>query len=52
MAAGLVLHLVCVPTEWSPALFIAACITWVAGAMLVLLRGGEALRMVKGHADT
>lgn len=40
------------PAEWSPALFIAACITWVAGAMLVLLRGGEALRMVKGHADT
>lgn len=38
------------PVEWSSALFIAACITWVAGAMLVLLRGGEALRTLKGHA--
>ena len=39
------------PAEWSPALFIAACITWVAGAMLVLLRGGEALRTLKGRSD-
>jgi hypothetical protein len=36
------------PTEWSPALFIAACITWVAGLMVVMLRGGEALRTLKG----
>ncbi|WP_430430464.1 hypothetical protein [Oceanicaulis sp.] len=36
------------PTEWSPALFIAACITWVAGLMVVVLRGGEALRTLKG----
>ena len=39
------------PTDWSPALFIAACLTWVAGAMLVLLRGGEALRILKGNPD-
>lgn len=37
------------PIEWSPALFIAACITWVAGAMLAALRGGEALRTLKGQ---
>lgn len=36
------------PTEWSPALFVAACITWVAGLMVVVLRGGEALRTLKG----
>lgn len=36
------------PTEWSPALFIAACLTWVAGLMVVMLRGGEALRTLKG----
>lgn len=36
------------PTEWSPALFIAACITWVAGLMVAVLRGGEALRTLKG----
>lgn len=39
------------PTDWSPALFIAACLTWVAGAILVLLRGGEALRILKGNPD-
>ena len=37
------------PTEWSPALFIATCLTWVAGVMVVILRSGEALRMSKGH---
>ena len=39
------------PVEWangevvatSPALFIAACITWMSGLAVVLLRGGEAL---------
>lgn len=36
------------PTQWSPALFIAACITWVAGLMVVMLRGAEALRTLKG----
>lgn len=38
------------PTEWSPALFIAACITWVAGLSMVLLRGAEALKLIRRPA--
>ncbi len=32
----------------SPALFIAACITWLSGGLIVALRGGEALSVLKG----
>ena len=43
------------PVEWangevlatSPALFIAACITWICGAAVTALRGGEALATLR-----
>jgi len=35
------------PTGWSPALFIAACLTWLAGAGIVALRGMEALAVLR-----
>jgi len=34
------------PTEWSPALFIAACITWCAGLGIIALRGRDALHLL------
>jgi len=34
------------PAGWSPALFIAACFTWLSGALIVLLRRGEALSLI------
>jgi len=37
------------PAAWSPALFIAACFTWIAGALIVGLRGREALSLLGGR---
>ncbi len=35
------------PAAFSPALFIAACISWVCALLIIALRGGEALGAVR-----
>lgn len=35
------------PTGWSPALFIAACLTWVIGLTLAALRSKDALSVIR-----